>query len=107
MAWTATPAPAAASASASGRAPGSCGGTNTPATSWPLAANASSTALPKACCPMMARRMAVLLDEIGEACEHRIARARLEARQRKHFRAVREARDARRVLGERHGALAR
>src|ERR1700732_666287 len=55
------PRSSAVTRNGSGLAPGFSGAQNTPATVVPRAMNASSTLLPKACCPMMARRMGSLV----------------------------------------------
>src|SRR5690349_1638991 len=52
--WTFNPFSSAAARSGSALAPGFSGAQNTPATSSLRARNASSTALPKSCCPMIA-----------------------------------------------------
>src|SRR5258706_4150192 len=59
---TSSPFPVAATFNGSGFAPSFSGAQNTPATVSPRARNASRTALPKSCCPMMAIFMSLCGD---------------------------------------------
>src|SRR3970282_2509577 len=58
--YTLSPFSCAAARRGSALAPGFSGAQNTPATSSPRARNASRTALPKSCCPMIAIFMVVI-----------------------------------------------